>query len=131
MVRRLAPGAFAAAVAAALLLGSGGCDSRARLESKKLSQAQEAVKQFFAALPGGDCAVLGPLLVQPQAGADCPSVVGQLHRHGFGLVEVLEAKVDGRNPDAVIVRVRLQEKGRQREAPLLVERHPDGWKLRL
>lgn len=118
------------ALAALLLCGGGGCGKRSSPEAEKLAQAQEAVSRFFAALPSADCAELDKLLVR-QKGGDCRKVVEDLRRHGFRLVEVLGAKVDGRNPDGVIVRVRIQEDGKQREAPLLVERHPDGWKLRL
>ena len=123
------------AVAVAVLLlaggGCGGCGKRLSPEDEKRAQAREAVTRFFAALPEQDCGVLGPMLVQPSGGPDCRSVVGSLHRHGFRLVEVLGAEVDGRDPEAVIVRVRLEENGQQREAPLRMERHPEGWKLRL
>lgn len=120
-----------AAAIAALLLAGGGCGKRPSPEDEKRAQAREAVQRFFAALPGQDCGVLGPMLVQPQGGPDCPGLVGSLLRHGYRLVEVQGAEVDGRDPEAVIVRVRLEEDGRQREAPLRMERHPDGWKLRL
>jgi len=123
----------AAAVAVLLLAGGGcgGCGKRLSPEEEKRAQAREAMTRFFAALPEKDCDVLGPMLVQPKGGPDCPSVVDSLHRHGFRLVEVLGAEVDGRDPEAVIVRVRLEENGRQREAPLRMEHHPGGWKLRL
>jgi len=123
-------GAGAAAIAA-LLVAGGGCGKRLSPEDEKRAQARETVKRFFDALPGKDCNVLGPMLVQTQEEADCQSVVRSLDRHGYRLVEVLGAEVDGRDPEAVIVRVRIEESGRQREAPLRVERHRKGWKLRL
>jgi len=42
-------------------------------------------------------------------------------------------RVDGRDPNAVVVRTRVARDGKVREEPMLVrvEQHPDGWKLRL
>lgn len=116
---------------AALLLGllaALACNS----ESRKTEAARSTVQRFFEALPERDCAVLGPLLVGKAAEA-CQKTVDDLIEHGFSLVEVLDAKVDGRDPNAVMVRARIARDGQVREQPLLlrVEQHPDGWKLRL
>jgi hypothetical protein len=98
----------------------------------KTEAAQASVRRFFEALPAGDCAVLGPLLAG-DGSARCRQTVEELHAHGFTLVEVLDARVDGRDPDAVLVRARVAKDGKVREEPFLlrVERHPDGWRLRL
>lgn len=98
----------------------------------KVEAARATVGRFFEALPEGDCAVLGGLLVGPAAD-HCRETVDELKSHGVSLVEVLEAKVDGRDADAVVVRARVARDGRVREQPMLlrVERHPEGWKLRL
>jgi hypothetical protein len=101
-------------------------------ESRKTEAARATVQRFFEALPGGDCAQLGPLLVG-KAAESCQRTVEELNAHGFSLVEVLDAKVDGRDASAVVVRARVARNGQVREEPLLlrVEQHPDGWKLRL
>ncbi|HEY8205875.1 MAG TPA: hypothetical protein VIG99_00240 [Myxococcaceae bacterium] len=126
---RVARLARAGAVAALLLVApAGGCGKRLLSDGEKRAQAGEGVKRFFAALPEKDCAVLGPMLAQ----GDCPATVDSLQRHEYRLVEVLGAEVDGRDPEAVIVRVRLlEENGRRREVSLRMEHHPGGWKLRL
>jgi hypothetical protein len=113
-----------------LLLAGASCH---RPEEEKRDRARETVQRFFDALPGQDCGALGPLLVWPRdrGEAACPEVVGSLSSHGYRLVTVLKAEVDGRDPEAVIVWVRLEEDGKQRDAPLRVEHHPEGWKLRL
>jgi hypothetical protein len=110
------------------LLAALACNS----ESRKTEAARSTVQRFFEALPARDCAVLGPLLVGQAADA-CQKTVDDLIEHGFSLVEVLDAKVDGRDPNAVVVRARVARDGQVREQPLLlrVEQHPDGWKLRL
>jgi hypothetical protein len=101
-------------------------------ESRKTEAARATVQRFFEALPERDCAVLGSLLIG-KAADDCRATVDDLNEHGFSLVEVLDAKVDGRDPNAVVVRARVARDGQVREQPLLlrVEKHPDGWKLRL
>ena len=101
-------------------------------ESRKTEAARATVQRFFEGLPAQDCAVLGGLLVG-KAADTCPETVREMNEHGFSLVEVLEVKVDGRDPNAVVVRARVARDGQVREEPLLlrVEQHPDGWKLRL
>jgi hypothetical protein len=102
-------------------------------ESKE-EAARATVVRFFEALPTGDCAVLGPLLAQGGDDAEvCAKTVRELNSHGYALVEVLDARVDGRDPEAVVVRTRIAQDGQVREQPFLVrvERHPKGWKLRL
>jgi hypothetical protein len=123
-------GRLAFAATAALLL-AGGCSKRASPEEEKRAQAQEAVKRFFAALPGKDCDVLRAMLVLGPGDDDCAAMVDDIQRHGLRLVEVLGAEVDGRDPEAVMVRVRLERDGQQREASLRVVRRPEGWKLKL
>ncbi|WP_257451425.1 hypothetical protein [Archangium lipolyticum] len=101
-------------------------------ETGKTEAARATVRRFFEALPAGDCAVLGPLLVGK--GPDtCRATVDELNEHGVSLVEVLDAKVDGRDSSAVMVRARVARNGRVREQPMLlrVEEYPEGWKLRL
>jgi len=101
-------------------------------ETRKTEAARATVQRFFEALPAGDCAVLGPLLVGQESDT-CRATVDELNEHGVSLVEVLDATVDGRDPGAVMVRARVARNGRVREQPMLlrVEEHPDGWKLRL
>jgi hypothetical protein len=123
--KRAAPGA-------ALWLGlvaALGCKSS---ETRKTEAARATVERFFEALPTRDCAELGRLLIG-QAAEDCQETVDELNEHGFSLVEVLEVRVDGRDPNAVVVRTRVARDGKVREEPMLVrvEQHPDGWKLRL
>jgi hypothetical protein len=111
------------------LLAALGCQSS---EARKTEAARATVRRFFEALPAGDCAELGPLLVG-KAAENCRQTVDEMTEHGFSLVEVLDARVDGRDANAVMVRTRIARDGKVREEPLLlrVEQHPDGWKLRL
>ncbi|RKG96868.1 hypothetical protein D7X32_34540 [Corallococcus carmarthensis] len=116
--------------AAGLWLAALGCTSTT---SSKAEAGEAVVRRFFQALPSGDCAVLGPLLVTGQGVPSCEETVKDLREHGMGLVDVLDAKVDGRDPDAVLVRARVSQGGTERSEPFLfrVERQGDGWRLRL
>ncbi|HVG59481.1 MAG TPA: hypothetical protein VNA24_13065 [Hyalangium sp.] len=102
-------------------------------EAKKKEAAQANVRAFFAALPAKDCAVLGPLLATGGSARPCEDTVRELHEHGMQLVDIMDAKVDGRNPDAVLVQAKLARDGAVREEPyvLRVEHQDGGWKLRL
>jgi hypothetical protein len=113
--------------AAVLWLAASGCTSTT---STKTEAGEAAVRRFFQALPSGDCAVLGPLLV---AGASCEDALKGLREHDLRLLDIVDATVDGRNPDAVLVRARVSQGGAARQEPYVfrVERQGDGWRLRL
>ena len=117
----------AARWAASLALGLAAWGCKPSVEAKA-EAAEGVVRRFFSALPGGDCAVLGPLL----AVETCREVVRDMQAHQMELVEVLDARVDGRNPEVVLVRVRLRKDGKVGEEPVVlrVERRPEGWRLR-
>jgi hypothetical protein len=102
-------------------------------ESRKKEAAQASVRAFFAALPAGDCQVLGPMLATGGSARPCEDTVRELLEHGMELVEILDAAVDGRDPDAVLVQAKMARDGAVRELPyvLRVERQGGGWKLRL
>ncbi|MBN9681119.1 MULTISPECIES: hypothetical protein [unclassified Corallococcus] len=107
-----------------------GCPSTT---SSRAEAGEAVVRRFFQALPSGDCAVLGPMLVTGQGVPPCEETVKDLREHGMGLVDVLDAKVDGRDPDAVVVRARVSLGGAERAEPFLfrVERQDEAWRLRL
>jgi hypothetical protein len=102
-------------------------------EERKKEAAQATVRSFFAALPASDCAVLGPLLATGGSARPCADTVRELHEHGMQLVDIVDATVDGRNPNAVLVRAKLARDGTVRDEPyvLRVEHQDGGWKLRL
>ncbi|MDY7230131.1 hypothetical protein [Hyalangium rubrum] len=113
-----------------LALATLACSSPAE---KKTQAAEASVRRFFAALPDGDCAVLGPLLATGGSAQPCADTVRELNAHGFELVEVVGAEVDGRSADAVLVRAKVARDGAVREEPFIlrVELQDGGWKLRL
>jgi hypothetical protein len=110
---------------AAAALSAAGC----RRSPPPPPTASAAVRAFFAALPAGDCATLRPLLAEDLS---CESTVDELRRHGVTLIDVIDERVDARSPDAVIVRARMEQGGRERAEPVLIRAERDGrrWRVR-
>lgn len=102
-------------------------------EAKKAEAAQTTVRSFFSELPSADCATLGPLLATGGSARPCQDTVRELLEHKLELVDIVGAKVDGRNPDAVLVEARMSRDGAVRQEPYILRvEHQDGaWKLRL
>lgn len=102
-------------------------------EARKTEDARAAVRTFFSGLPSGDCAKLGPLLVTGGSARPCEDTVREMIEHQLQLVDIVGAKVDGRNPEAVLVEARVARDGAVREEPFIlrVEHQDGGWKLRL
>ena len=117
-----------AALLALTLLACGGT----RPAPADPAAAQATVQAFFTQLPSGDCARLAPLLVAGEGAEPCERTVQELQSHGVELVRVLDARADGRTPDAVLVRAQLAHRGVPRAAPTLlrVERQGGAWRLR-
>jgi len=113
-----------------LALATLACGSPAE---KKREAARATVRRFFAALPAGDCAVLGPLLATGGSARACETTVEELRSHGFELVDIVNAEVDGRDANAVLVRAKVARDGAVRDEPVIlrVELQDGGWRLRL
>lgn len=118
---------------AALGVFAWGCERSSSAPVDKPAAAQQVVQRFFAALPEGNCAQLRDMLVLERPDRGCREVVAELNQHQMRLGEVLGAEVDGRDENAVIVRTRMLEGGKPKQAPVLlrVERHAGTWKIRL
>lgn len=115
---------------AGLVLAALAC---APTSSTKAEAGEAAVRRFFTALPSSDCAVLGPMLATGGSARPCEETVKELREHGFALVDIVDSKVDGRDPEAVMVRARVSRNGEVRQEPYLlrVERQGGVWRLRL
>jgi hypothetical protein len=113
-----------------MVLATLACSSAAE---KKTQAAQAAVRTFFTALPSRDCGVLGPLLATGGGARPCAETVEELHSHGFELLTIVDAAVDGRDANAVLVRAKVAQDGAAKDEPIIlrVEHEAGGWKLRL
>ncbi|MCE9671632.1 hypothetical protein LY474_27880 [Myxococcus stipitatus] len=100
--------------------------------SSKTEAAEATVRRLFEALPSEDCAVLGPLLATGEGMRPCEEAVAEMREHGLSLVDIVESKLDGRDPDAVLVRARIARGGEVGKEPWLlrVERRSGTWRVR-
>lgn len=91
--------------------------------------ALETVSRFFAALPTEDCEIIQNWIT---AAEGCEEVVAEYNSHGMKLVELHSAERDGRNPDAIMVRARLEQDGKTQKQPALlrVEKTNGRWRFR-
>jgi hypothetical protein len=115
---------------AALLAAAGLLLSACSSTGTSGDAAERVVRRFFTELPAGDCTQLQALLVT-SGGRACADAVKELHEHSVQLREVLSTQVDGRSPDAVLVRARLAYGSKEKAQVLRVERHGGTWKLKL
>lgn len=115
---------------AALLAATGVLFAGCNTSVEPGAAAEDVVRRFFAQLPTGDCGQLEALLVTASR-TSCEETVRELHAHAVQLQEVLSTQVDGRTPDAVLVRARLAYGTRVKIQVLRVERHAGTWRLRL
>jgi hypothetical protein len=100
--------------------------SEKRSEGPSLDEAQAQVRSFFAAATKDDCATVQRLMPELK---DCAEYLHTWHEDGIALVEVQGASRDGRDARAVIVRVRMQTKGRQRDLLVRAVRDGERWRL--
>jgi hypothetical protein len=94
------------------------------------------VSRFFAAVERHDCeaarklvaGALGRSLARPEG---CQTFLDEYASHRMKFGGALEARADGRDPDARLVRARLSLDARERTHVLRVERARDagGWRL--
>jgi len=114
------------------LLAVGGCDcSEDQSAEEKTQHAEQAVRAFYEGLEQESCDIISPLLVQDHTEADCQELVEELGHRDVELVEIVSAKVDGRDPNAVIIKVRIRDRGDVNEMLMRAEREDDDWKLRM
>ncbi len=58
-------------------------------------------------------------------------MVEELGHREVELVDIAEAYVDGRDPDAVVVRVQIEDRGEVNEMLMRVIREDGDWKLKM
>jgi hypothetical protein len=91
----------------------------------------DTVTRFFAAVEAGDCTRIWAELGQSyrarleQEGAGCDVLVEQIRT--YPLETVLDTRVDGRNPEAQLVRTRLR--GRENDVIIRVQAEDGQWKI--
>src|SRR5688572_3940582 len=109
-------------VLAALLFA---CSSR----GDPVALAEDAVRRFFSLAAAGDCEALVALSALSED--ECPGFVQEVSERGVRLLAIKGAARDGRDQDAILVRVEIEDRGRAREKLVRAELRGGGIKIRL
>jgi hypothetical protein len=104
-----------------------GCHHQASLP---LGGAEETVRDFFAAAENGDIARLAPLLIDPAGETRARTIIADFGQHQAHLVRVVGSTVDGRDPNAALVKVELSFSGKSHQWIMKVQHGDAGWRLR-
>ncbi len=91
----------------------------------------ELTRAFFKAVDDSDCKLIVANLTTGATMADCEEFVREWKGHSLELMEVVEAKRDGRNPKAIIVRVRVKGKKGEKITLVRVVSNKDRWAVKL
>lgn len=95
---------------------------------RDLAAARASVTSFFEAVERADCETMRALLAESPPSERCRELLDSWR--GRKIDRILETKVDGRDPDAVIVRTRLTDRGHPREILIRAERSDARWRVR-
>jgi hypothetical protein len=93
----------------------------------------EAVRAYFEAIAGHDCAALELAVAEAAAHAlakhGCEHTIAEFERHGAKLDGIESVLVDGRDPDLRLVRTRMQESGRGKLVVIGVRQVEGRWRI--
>jgi hypothetical protein len=92
-------------------------------------EASAQVRAFFAAAAAHDCVTMQRLFASLASDTDCKSYLETWQEQHTSLVEIVGTDRDGRDPSAVIVRVRVMKEGRERESLVRAVHSAAGWTL--
>ena len=92
-------------------------------------EATAQVRAFFAAAEAQDCVTMRRLFVPLESDEDCKSYLATWKEQRTSLVSIAGAERDGRDRNAIIVHVRVQSEGRERESLVRAIHSATGWTL--
>jgi len=97
-----------------------------------LDGAKAQVRRFFDAVAHADCATMGALVAETQDPAKCAKLVHEwqddLH---VRLIDIADARRDGRDARAIIVRASVMRREAQKDMLVRVTREGGAWRLGL
>ena len=129
--RALAVAALVLAITAASSCRRSASEVAAEPGPGDLEQVRAEVTRLFAAAARRDCielATLGPQFTDP---VHCEKFLTGWEERQVRLIRVEEARVDGRDRDAVIVRARVWRSGHEADMLVRAERADGAWILGL
>ncbi len=93
-----------------------------------LREAQDTTRQFFAVAEGGDCAQLAPVLARP---AGCAAMVEEFKATHSHLSQIEGVRIDGRDPQVVLVTVKVNSTKHEHTWVVRAKWTADGWRFAL
>lgn len=116
---------------ALLLVLLAGCTAEVTETPPDPAEAQAQVERYFRAVASEDCRTVRAL--QPSIASDeaCAELLHEWEEHGVALVEIVGARPDGRDRDAIIVRARVRRNARVNETLIRATRSARGWTVRM
>ncbi len=92
--------------------------------------AEDAVVAYYAAISVKDCAGMNKLAMKPHTPEECQKIIEDYVEHGTRFVRVDEVKRDGRDPNAVIVKIILLFKDKDHPTLVRTTKVGDAWRVR-
>jgi hypothetical protein len=105
-----------------------GCGRGAKSDSF-LDDAKQQVRTFFSAAASDDCTTLRTLHAKLTSQKDCEGFLHLWHEDNIQLVEILDAKRDGRDARAAIVRVRMETRNKSKDVLVRAVRDQNHWNI--
>ena len=94
---------------------------------------EDVTAKYFIALGSGDCAGItassGGSLATEIATSGCAASLSEAKDHRLVFVAAENVRVDGRDPNARLLDVRLRSDGKEKRIVARVERIGDSWKV--
>lgn len=115
-----------------LLLWASACggDAPREMPATSIEDAHSAVRSYFEHVSARDCDRLVPLIANELEEGDCEEHVHDMHQRGVTLARIGESNIDQRRGDAVVVHVRVNDRGEERPMVFRVELGEEGWRVR-
>ena len=95
-----------------------------------LAQAEQVLKDFLKAVEAEDCTLAVQLMDKGATREDCEDFVRNWKGHDMKFLGIDRSYVDGRNPNAIVVRALVQKAKKQKTTLFRLVREGDQWKLR-
>jgi len=111
-----------------LIVALAACHRGAPSQEELVAGAQDETRQFFALAESGDCKTLTAQLAHPET---CDTMVEEFRQTHTHLRSITGAKLDGRDPEMVLVTVEAPSKKFEHTFIVRVKWTPDGWKVAL
>jgi hypothetical protein len=92
--------------------------------------AEDAVVAYYAAVSVKDCAGMNKHAAKPHTAQECDKIIEDYTEHGTKFVRIDDVKRDGRDPNAVLVKVILLFKDKDHPTLVSATKIGNEWRVR-